>query len=34
VRRPQPNLGHDGILGPANLAQRIQLDLKAMVISW
>lgn len=27
-------LGHDGVLGPANLAPRIQLDLRAMVISW
>ena len=29
-----PRLGHDGVLGPANVAQRIQLDLRAMVISW
>jgi predicted aspartyl protease len=29
-----PRQGHDGILGIARLAQRIQLDLKTMAISW
>jgi predicted aspartyl protease len=34
VTERDPRLGHDGVLGPANLAPRIQLDLRAMVISW